>query len=175
MNRPDGFGWVSRLLHWTMAAAIVGNLILGTRIADAGPSLALLDRIALHKSLGLTLLVLVIARIVWHRVSPPPAPLAAGPAWQPSAARASHLALYALMVATPLAGWIGSAASGIDTLAWGWTLPRIAPVSAAWQDGFLAVHGILTKLLMAVVGLHVAAALWHGVRGDPTLARMIGG
>jgi cytochrome b561 len=175
VNRPDGFGWVSRLLHWTMAVAILFMLVLGTVIERMEPSLSSLWLFALHKSVGLTLLVLVLLRLTWHRLSPPPAPLDAGPAWQPAAARAAHLALYLLMVATPMTGWIASAATGIDVVAWGVTLPRIAPVSEAWEARLFAAHGVLTRLLMALVLVHVGAALWHARRGDGTLRRMLRG
>ncbi|MES2968222.1 MAG: cytochrome b [Pseudomonadota bacterium] len=173
-NGPDRFGLVSRTLHWGMALLVLGMLALGTRIAGMEPGLANLWLYGLHKSLGLCVLTLTIARIVWHWISPPPAPLAVG--WQLVAARVAHLALYALLVAIPLSGWIASSATGIDTLLFDrWTLPAIAPVSALWEDRGFAVHGVLTKVLFGLIFLHALAALKHEMEGDGTLRRMIRG
>jgi len=180
-NSADGFGWVSQGLHWLMAAAILAMLALGTVLVRMQPSLSTLWLFALHKSVGLTLLALVVIRLAWHRISPPPAPLPGRPlrGLTPRAqlrlARGVHATLYALMLAVPLTGWIASAATGIDVVAWGVTLPAIAPVSAGWEAAFFAAHGVLTKLLAALVLLHLAAALWHAaVWRDGTLRRMLG-
>jgi cytochrome b561 len=169
-----GYGRTSRWLHWGMAAALAGQVALGLWLVRMQPGLDTLWRFALHKSVGITLLALVLVRLAWRQADPPPPPLP-GPRWQMAAARAAHGGLYALMLAVPLTGWIASAASGIDVIAWGVTLPRIAPVSEAWQDGFFAAHHILAFGLVALVTLHAAAALWHGLRRDGTLSRMLRG
>lgn len=175
MNGPETFGWVSRLIHWAMAAAILGMLGLGLWIAGMEVSLGNLWLYALHKSVGLTLLALVLVRMLWHRISPPPAPLGGVAAWQMRLARGAHGVLYALMVAVPLSGWVASAATGLDVVWWGWTLPRV-PVPSGWEEGGFAAHGVLTKLLMAVAALHVAGALWRTWgHGDGTLRRMVRG
>ena len=122
---------------------------------------------------SLVLLGLDVARVGWHLASPLPHPLGGVPAWQRALARATHRGLYLLIVAVPLSGWIGSAASGIDVVLFDrWTLPRIAPLSEAWTDGAFLVHGVLTKLLAALVVLHIAGAL---KRRDGTLRRMLRG
>ena len=172
----DGFGWVSRTIHWAMAAGIIAMLGLGLYIAEMEPSLDTLWLYGLHKSVGLTLLLLVLLRILWHRLSPPPPPLGGVAPWQMALARGAHLALYALMLAVPLTGWIGSAATGIDVLWWGLRLPRPVPLSEAWSEAAFALHGGLTKVLTGVVGLHVAGALWRQFgHGDGTLRRMLRG
>lgn len=176
MNGPSGFGWVSRLLHWTMALAILGMLGLGLYVARMEVSLANLWLYGLHKSIGLTLLALVLLRLLWHRISPPPAPLGGVAPWQLALARAAHLALYVLMLAVPLTGWFASAATGLDVLWWGVTLPPVAPVSESLSDAGFLLHRVATRLLMAVVALHVAGALWRAfVHRDATLRRMASG
>ena len=172
----ESFGWVSRTVHWAMAAGIVAMLGLGLYIEEMEPSLDTLWLYGLHKSVGLTLLALVVLRMLWHRISPPPAPLGGVAPWQMALARGAHLALYALMVAVPVTGWVGSAATGLDVVWWGWTLPRVAPVSEAWSEAAFALHGGLTTALMGVVALHVAGALWRQFgHGDGTLWRMLRG
>lgn len=173
-NGPDGFGLVSRALHWGMAVLIVVLFSLGLRISSMQPDLSTLWLFGLHKTLGLTLLVLVLLRLVWHRISPPPRPMASG--WQVKAAKAGHLGLYLLMLVIPLSGWVASSATGIDTLfADRWVVPPIAPVSASLEAMAFAVHGIATKLLMALLTLHVLAALQHEMAGQGTLTRMLRG
>jgi cytochrome b561 len=176
MNGPAHFGWVTRLLHWAMAAGVLGMLGLGSYVVRMEVGLGNLWLYALHKSIGLVLLALVVLRIVWHRVSPPPEPLGGVAAWQMRLARVAHGGLYALLVAVPVTGWVGSAATGIDVLWFGVTLPRIAPVSELWAEVAFALHGGLTKVLMALVALHVAGALWRGFgHRDGTLRRMVRG
>jgi cytochrome b561 len=176
MNGPDRFGWVSRMIHWAMAAGILGMLVLGTYIEAMEVSLGNLWLFALHKSVGLTLLVLVLVRILWHRISPPPAPIGGVAAWQMQLAQGAHMALYGLMLAVPVTGWLGSAATGLDVVWWGWVVPRVMPVSEGLADGLLTAHGVATQALMAVVALHVAGALWRASRHrDGTLRRMATG
>lgn len=175
-NTPQGFGLVTRLLHWGMAVAVIAMLALGTRIASMEPGLANLWLYSLHKGVGLILLALVVVRLAWHGISPPPAPLGDPGGWSQRAARAAHVLIYLLLVAIPLSGWIASSASGLDVVAFDrWVIPPIAPVSEAWEDAGWAAHRILTKVLMAVLAVHVAGALKREIDGDGTLTRMLRG
>ncbi len=177
-NGPDSFGWVSRAFHWIMAVAILGMLAFGTYLANLQPSLDTLWLYGFHKSIGMSLLALVLARLLWHRITPPPASIRAGiPGWQVKSAAISHATLYGLMLAVPLAGWIASSATGIDTVFFNRvTLPAIAPVSERWEKVFFAAHGFLTKALLLVIVVHVAGAFHrHFIHRDTTLRRMIRG
>lgn len=173
-NTPESFGLVTRLLHWGIAGLVVVQLSLGLRIADMEPGLSNLWLYSLHKSLGLITLALMTARILWHLASPPPRPIGGG--WQAIAARATHWMIYALLLAIPLSGWAASSATGIDILFFDrWTVPPIAPVSALWEERGFALHDLLTKALLALVFLHMGAALKREMDGDGTLRRMIRG
>ena len=173
-NTADSFGLVSRLIHWVMAALILTLLPLGLSLASMQPGLANLWLYGLHKTLGLTALALVLLRILWHRISPPPPPLGPPAAWETRAAKAGHAALYVMMLAMPLTGWIASSATGIDVMfADRWVLPPIAPVSETIDRVGFAVHGIVGKALLALVLVHMAAAVKRGIEGDGTLRRMI--
>lgn len=177
-NGPDSFGWVSRMLHWLMALGLLGALGFGTYLARIEPSLDTLWMYGAHKSVGITLLALVVLRLAWHRISPPPAALSQGiPGWQVTAARWSHRVLYLLMVLVPLSGWVGSSGTGIPTVIFGQiTLPAIAPATEFWDRAGFAAHGLLTKALFALILLHVAGALSHAtLYRDATLRRMIRG
>lgn len=173
-NTPDAFGLISRLIHWGMAILLLSLLALGLRLSDMQPGLSNLWLYGLHKTMGLTALALVLLRLVWHRLSPPPVPMV--PLWQARLARLAHAAIYVLMLAIPLSGWVASSASGLDTLfAERFVMPPIAPVSEVWESAGFAVHGVLTKLLMALVGVHMLAAIKHEMDGDGTLTRMLKG
>ena len=175
-NDATHFGWISRLIHWAMALLILSLLALGTQLANMQPGLSNLWLYGLHKTMGLTALFLVLNRLIWHRISPPPAPLGPPKAWQTRAAKAVHHLTYLLLVTIPLAGWVYASATGLDIMfADRWVIPPIAPVSEAWENaGFLA-HSVLTKLLMGVLVLHVMGALTRAVKGDGTMDRMLGG
>lgn len=172
-NTPESFGWVTRALHWAIAAGALAMLGLGSYIARMEVSLSNLWLFGFHKSLGLVLLSLALLRIAWHRFSPPPRPLEDGIAWHAALARGVHRLFYLLLLALPVSGWIASAATGIDTVVFGrWTLPRIAPVSERLELVGFALHGGLAACLALLLGLHILGA-FH--RRDGTLRRMIFG
>lgn len=174
-NAPDRFGRVTRILHWTTALLVIVMLSLGLRIADMEPGLANLWLYGLHKSLGLTVLGLVVLRIGWHIVSPVPKPIG-GPGLERVAARASHLLFYILLLGIPLSGWAASSATGIDVMfADRWVVPPIAAVSEAGEAFWFRLHDIQTKLLIGLIIVHGLAALKREMAGDGTLTRMIRG
>ena len=174
-NGPEEFGLVTRAIHWTMMLIIFGQLALGLRLDSMEPGLATLWLYGLHKTVGFTVLALILLRIAWHLISPPPPPL--GPRDLPfRAARAAHWAIYGLLVAIPLTGWAGSSATGIDVMiADRWTVPPLVDASEAAESFWFGLHDILTKLLMALIAVHILGALTRQAKGDGTLTRMIRG
>lgn len=174
-NGPREFGLVTRLLHWATMLLVIAMLALGNRIADMQPGLADLWLYGLHKTLGVAILGLTLARIGWHIASPPPVPL--GPRdmahW---AARAAHWGFYLLLIAIPLTGWAGSSATGLDAVIAGrWTLPPIVAPSEAAEAFWFGLHDLLTKVLIGLITLHMLAAFKRESEGDGTLTRMIRG
>lgn len=170
-NSESRYGLVTRVLHWGIAFAVIGALVAGTWLAKSEPSLAKVPYYATHKSVGITILALIVLRILWHRVSP--TPNVADHGWQTTLARSVHRVFYLLLLAMPLSGWIASSATGIDTVFFNtFTLPRIAPVSERWADVGFQVHGLIGWILAVLIVLHVAGAL---VRRDGTLSRMVRG
>jgi cytochrome b561 len=174
-NGPDEFGLVTRILHWAMMLLVIGQLALGLRLSDMQPGLANLWLYGLHKTIGFAVLALILARIGWHIISPPPPPL--GPRdiafW---AARTAHWAIYVLLIAIPLTGWAGSSATGIDVMiADRWTVPPLVDASPEAEALWFRLHDILTKLLMALITLHMLGAFKREMEGDGTLTRMLKG
>jgi len=175
MSPAPTFVPLARLLHWLMAALLLAQLLIGVAMMA---SLTLRPPlITLHRPLGLALLGLVVVRLWVRRRHPPPALPADLPRWQAAAAHASHLLLYALMLALPLLGWaLTSAAGNAVLLPGGMALPAIAPHDPVLYAWLRDAHGLLAWLLLATVLGHVAAALHHAwIRRDGVFEAMAGG
>lgn len=176
---------IAMLLHWLVAALIISNLLLIWTIGWF-PDRLTRPMINTHKSIGLTVLGLVLLRVLWrlsHR--PPPLP-ASYPRIERAGAHAAHLVLYGLILGLPISGWIhdsafSQAAQHPLTLFGLVPFPRIAPIMAldpatkARVHAFwFAVHGWLAYGLYGLLALHVAGALKHQfLDKEPELQRML--
>ncbi len=153
---PARYSTVAMWFHWTIAALVIANLVIGI-FHDA------IGGMPAHKAIGLTVLVLTAGRVAWriaHR--PPPLP-AHTPGWERGVAHATHWTLYLLMIAMPVTGWL--MVSGSETrrpLTWFglFDLPYLPVGKAAGGLGHDA-HEILGWLMLSLVVLHIAAALRH--------------
>lgn len=184
---------VAILLHWAIAAAILANLFLGWWMAEAIDDPATQARaiagFQLHKSLGLTVLVLSTLRLLWRLTHTPP-PLPDGmPLWERFAAKATHWAFYALMIVVPLSGWTYVSAQWADdkplnvpTLWFGlFHVPHLFDAHAmtdaarkAAADRNLTAHFYLAWSMAGLFVLHVAAALKHHyVDRDKVMIQML--
>ena len=182
-NTRSGYGSVARGLHWLTAALIVAAFPLGM-IAEAMPfdtSEALARKallFSIHKTLGVAVFFLALARILWALTGEKPAPLHPGRRLETFAAEAVHWALYLSLVAVPASGWLHHAAvDGFAPILWpfGQGLPLV-PKSETVAGLAGAAHWAFTKLLLAAVALHVLGAAKHAVLDrDGTLARMLTG
>ena len=174
-------------LHWLIAAAIIGMIALGWIMtglptatpAERGQQFTLFQ---LHKSIGVTILLLSVARVVWRLMNPPP-PEPQMPALQAGLAKLVHISLYVLIIVMPLSGWIMVSASptGVDTILYKtvhWPhLPGLSTLSLETkkqlQDPLEFLHSKLAWVIIVLLGLHVAGALKHQfVDKDQLLARM---
>lgn len=170
------FSPLARLLHWTMAPLIIAMLFIGVGMV-ATVSRAHNTLIAIHKPLGIALLLLVVLRVgVRLTRGSPPLPDAM-PTLQRFAAKASHLVLYVLMAAMPLIGWAMLSAAGYPVTLYGpLHLPAIAPHNVELFALLRALHTWLAFALFATVLLHLAAALLHGlIRRDGVFSSMVRG
>ncbi|WP_342147934.1 cytochrome b [Methylorubrum sp. SB2] len=172
MTQSTRFNGPARLLHWSMAALILAMLFIGVAmvasLADYG------TLVALHRPLGLLILILAVLRLAnrWRRPPPPlPADL---PPWQRRAAHASHIALYGLMLAMPLVGWAMLSAGRIPVAVAGpLVLPPILPQSPMLYAWLRELHTVLAYGLFGLVLAHLGAALLHGlIRRDGVFASM---
>lgn len=162
-------------LHWLIAIAIFGTFALGTYMSDLRVSPTMLKLYSWHKWIGVTLFMLVIVRLAWRLAHPPPALPAHMPALERLAAHLGHLALYGLMFAIPITGWLMSSAKGFQTVWFGVVpIPDLLGKDAALGDLFQQVHLWLNYALLALVVVHMAAALKHHfIDRDDVLLRML--
>ncbi|QCB47573.1 cytochrome b [Hydrogenophaga sp. PAMC20947] len=172
------YHWMARLLHALLGVALVGLFAVGLYMADLPFSPDRLKLYNWHKWAGVTILTLSFVRLMWRLTHRPPAlPAAieqAMPAWQRFAHHATHLGLYVLFFAVPLAGWAYSSAAGFPIVPFGlFQLPDFVPVSEGLADFMKPVHKYAAYSLAALVVLHVAGALKHRfVDRDGLLQRM---
>ncbi len=160
-------------LHWLLALLIVGNLVLGLYMSGLSFSMTRLKLYNWHKWAGIVILTLSAARLVWRLTHRPPA-APAMPAWQHRAAQGTHLLLYILFFAVPLAGWAYSSSAGFPVVVFGvLPLPDWVGVDRELAAALKLLHKALAMGLAALVVLHVAAALKHQfVDRDGLLQRM---
>lgn len=175
-DAPARFVPAARLLHWTMAVLILAMLFIGVgMVSTVGEQRPWL--LAIHKPLGLAILLLAIVRLRVRLKHPPPPLPGDLPATQRLAARLSHWLLYVLMIAMPLIGWAMQSAGGYPVMLMdGLRLPALLPENAMAFAWLRTAHGALAYLLFFVVLGHAAAALHHGlIRRDGVLRSMSGG
>ncbi|HEX4524695.1 MAG TPA: cytochrome b [Casimicrobiaceae bacterium] len=162
------------VMHWAIAAAVVGLVVLGwwMQTIPKQPVGPRADAYNLHKSIGLVALLLMAVRLAW-RASHRPPELPPLPRWQAHAAVAVHLLLYAVMFIAAFSGYVGSATSGYPVRFFGWVLPSWAGANDAVKDACSVIHLVSNWVLVAAIGAHVAATIYHqwGLR-DGLLWRM---
>lgn len=178
--RADRYDRVQVFLHWLIAALILFMIGLGLFMVGLpkeselppGQESVRAFYFLLHKSMGLTVAILIVLRVVWrltHRAPELPPTI---PAWQRGASKLVHGLLYALMVAMPLSGYLQSMYSSYDTKFWGMILPRLADADKGLREQFSEVHEILAFTLIALLVLHIAAAIKHRLAGNEIHKRM---
>jgi len=189
MAKGGMHGWGARystgaiILHWTIAALIVAQVPLGWQmgIDKSAKSFALFQ---LHKSIGITILLLTLARIAWRLTHRPPPLTIHG--WQAGLARFIHTLFYLLLLALPLTGWLMVSLSkvSVQTMLFGvvpWpNIPGVAGLSQGAKHALHELseesHELMAYILIAAFLLHVAGALkHHWIDRDNSLARMAPG
>jgi cytochrome b561 len=160
-------------LHWLVAGLMFLQFPLGwlmQQIARQPPGLRT-DAFSLHKSIGLVILSVVVARLAW-RLSHPVGPLAASPPWQQRVASLTHGALYALILAMAISGYLSSVYSGRPIVFFGLPIPSWSPRVRDVEDLMDAIHLWASWALLATFTLHLAGAFSHRGEGAGLAGRM---
>ncbi len=170
------WGWVAQSFHWLTALAVIGQATLGWYMLSLPRSMRQVELFALHKSIGITILALVVLRLLWRLVDRRPTWLSA-PRWQQYLAHLTHWGLYALLLLMPISGWLFNSASNFPLQWFGlFTLPSLVERNQELKEIMGLVHLYGFWLLAALFALHAAAALKHHFfNRDATLTRMLPG
>jgi cytochrome b561 len=170
----ERYGGVAIALHWSIALLIIANWPLGY-FSEGLEKLTGQSPVALHKSVGLTVLALSLLRLLWRLGHPPPAYPAPMAPWRAAVARFTHISFYVLIIALPLSGWLRTSAGKYPLTWFGLVdIPKFA-VAPGSSEAKLAAqsHELLGWAMLLLVALHVAAALHHHFRlRDAMLLRM---
>jgi cytochrome b561 len=162
------------LLHWLLALLIFVAFPLGVYMADLPLSPDKLKLYSYHKWIGITILLLASLRAAWRLThTPPPLPDSVA-GWQRRASQVVHGLLYLLILAIPLSGWLMSSAKGFQTVWFGvLPLPDLIGKDKGLGEVLAEVHETLNFTMLALVVLHVGAALQHHfIERQPFLQRM---
>ena len=190
ISRPDRvarYNMTAMTLHWVVAALIIINIVAGLAGANDDDKVAARRFVDFHKSVGLTLLGLIVLRILWRLAHKPPPLPRSYPKRERVAAHGVHYLLYAAMLLLPITGYIHDsawkeAATHPLTL-FGIPFPRLGPIQALdhttrdhVHDFFYGVHVYLGYLLYGLLALHLlGVAKHHAFDREAELQRMLPG
>jgi cytochrome b561 len=162
------------VFHWLVAVLVIATIPVGGTMAELerGPTQDAM--FIFHKNVGVLLFLLVSARLIWRLMNPPPPLPASVPDWQRVASQAVHGALYALLFIMTISGYVYVKAGGfpiesLDALG----VPPLVPQNKVLSDSAKYIHSLARIALIALVLLHIGAALHHQfVRKDGLIRRM---
>lgn len=175
-NTDDRWGPVSQALHWVVVVLILVLAIVGLIMDELPRSPKYFWVYTAHKSTGITVLTLVLLRLGWRAYAGSPKPVPHTPGWQHRTAVATHVMLYALILAMPLSGWLYDSASGLRPFRWYglFDVPKLVAPDEALAAFSRGAHEWLFLSIVALVALHAGAALYHHLfLRDATLLRML--
>ena len=178
MSPSARYSRVAIAFHWVIALMIIGLIIFGILMTNPETPNRF-EIYQLHKSFGILVLILSVLRLLWRFThKPPPLPRGMKP-WEAFAARFTHIAFYVIMIGMPLLGWAMVSASELEipTRIFGqipWPdMPGI-PRDKALEETLKFLHGNIGKATIALIVLHIGAALKHHfVNKDDVLSRML--
>jgi cytochrome b561 len=165
----------ARLLHWVVAVIVLGMIPAGIIMIQPGLERSLQNLLFMgHKNLGVVVLILIVWRLIYRAIHPAPDLPVSMPDWQRRAARFTHAGLYTGVLVMAMSGYVRVVAGGFPLEWWdALGVPRLAPRSDALAEAAKTVHWAAHYVVIALVALHIAAALHHAfVRRDGVFSRM---
>ena len=173
-NRTEYTG-IAKLFHWLILALLVVQFAIAWTMPDIGRDSVPTGLIGWHLSVGAAILAVMIVRLAWRLTHPaPPAPADLAPALA-TLSRVTHYLLYSVLIVLPILGWANASARGWAVKLFGVIpLPALMAKGSALGHSLGDVHATLATVLLAIVALHVAGALYHAVvLKDRTVQRML--
>jgi cytochrome b561 len=171
----QGYSRPARLLHWTMALLVLLMIPAGVVMVQEGLDRSLQNSLFIfHKNVGVLLFGLLLLRLIWRGLRPPPPMPRAVPQWQARIAGLTHATLYLLLFVVPVAGYVRVRAGGfpiesLDALG----APPLVPRSDTLAEAAKALHYGAGLAIAVVIALHIGAAMFHGVvKKDGVFTRM---
>lgn len=174
--RPAAGGYTpaAKALHWIVAFLVIGLIAvgIGREFMPKGPERDFVTM--MHKATGIVVLALMFLRIRHRIANPPPPPEPGTPRWQTLASEVVHWLLYAILMILPMLGWVGSNAYGRPVSMYGlFDLPTLVGENKPLGELVYDWHGVLGYAALALIVIHVGAALHHRFgRRDAVMARM---
>jgi len=158
------WGFIASWLHWVMALLIIGLMILGWTARSWPVSPFKVSLFFWHKSIGILVLALAVARMFLHLIDRRPT-LPVMSATERFLARCSHLMLYTLMLVMPLSGWVINSAAKFPFMVFGlFRLPTFVAADKTLAEAAKTAHFALFWIFFTLIAIHVAAALRHEYR-----------
>jgi len=168
------YSYTAIALHWLLALMLAFQIALGQTL-EGSNSPELFTRYQLHKSVGITILLLSLARLAVRLATPRP-PASEGPAWTRALATIVHWLFYLVLILGPITGWllVSTAKIQVPTLIFGIVPWPHLPVGHGWHEPAEVIHSVLARLAIALLALHIVGALRHQwLLGKPEIQRMI--
>jgi cytochrome b561 len=157
-----GYGGIAKALHWLIAFLLVAQFTVAWTMPDIHRGVEPVGLIGLHFSFGVVILALACLRLIWRLFHAVPLLAEGVPAWQNGVAWATHALLYLLLLVLPLMGWGNASSRGLTVNLFGfWALPPLLPAGSAFGRELGGFHVWTAYALLGLIGLHVAAALYH--------------
>ncbi|HEU4600939.1 MAG TPA: cytochrome b [Steroidobacteraceae bacterium] len=169
------YGAISMLFHWIIVVLVIVQFLLANKEHHMPLGPAKIAVLAQHKSIGITILLLALLRLVWRFFGAVPADPPRAPRWQSLLAHGTHYLFYALLFAIPLSGWLMSSARSFSVSWFGLiTLPDLIGPNKGAYSFLHEAHEFLGNVLLYVAILHALAALKHHfIDRDNVLRRML--
>lgn len=178
--REVTYSTAARRFHWWTVTLVAVQVPVGLYMAYRGNTLNVWDGLtnalySSHKTLGLVILALVVARLLYRLMHGAPVDEPTIEPWQKLASHATHWSLYLLLILVPLVGWLGISLYGARDVFGIVSIPPLAPQDQDAAGPVLLLHTYLAFLTIALIAMHVGAAvvLHYFIRGDGVLARML--
>lgn len=175
-NTNGTWGGLSRALHWVLGVAIIGMLAYGWWMNHIAARPDRFFHRSIHADIGYVILLLMALRLIWRALNPRPELPAGSPRWERMLAQVNQGGLYVITMAVALLGWAHSGAHKPDYADWFglFRVPQFTSENRANAGLFEDLHIYAAYVLLAMVVLHVLAALYHHFyKRDRVLARMV--